>query len=621
MAEKGKSRKRSLAWTYFTDEGSNMAKCHVCSKLISYKGGATFNLTRHLRLMHTANSKAATSPKKLINIKKNIKRDKDDDEFIIEWFNVNGNGSPMVVPQKGSNSMILPTAATPGKLLSIKKSQDVDISLIEMLVKNFYPVEFVDSPHFKLFVSNISPSYQIPSRKNISTVLLPHLLEKTKATVRLSLESTSAVAITIDSWTSVINENFISLTGHFIDNEIALKTYLIECFRYDSKSSTEDLAKEIKRIVCEWQIEEKVVAIVSNNNEGIVEAIQMTGFNYIPCFAHNLDLMVEEMLKDVEEIIEKAKEIVEFFKCSPQARTDLNMVQTEMGEGILNLKQAVTTSWTATYDMLARLLRVKEPLTSTITMNYPHLKNLTSTDLLTIESVCELLRTFKEGAEEICNEKYISISKLVLLSQVLKKSCMKFLNKTTIPKNIRDLSKKLFVMLKEQIRQIEENEIFAEATILDPRFKRHGFADVDLFEKVKESIIAQTSTMCVIEEEIPSTSAIKEEPGLNSSIWEEFDAEVSSFIKNPDPAAGVLEMEKYLEEPLLPRQSNPFYWWHERQNIYPRLFHIVKTRLCIIGTCVPGELIYTKEGHALIERRNQLRGNKVPQIVFLNANI
>lgn len=45
-------RRKSLIWTTFTELEGSKAKCGLCSTIISFSGGATSNLSRHLRTKH-----------------------------------------------------------------------------------------------------------------------------------------------------------------------------------------------------------------------------------------------------------------------------------------------------------------------------------------------------------------------------------------------------------------------------------------------------------------------------------------------------------------------------------------------------------------------------------------
>jgi hypothetical protein len=52
MATNSRPRKRSKIWRYFTEQSDRTAKCNFCHKLMSFKGGNSCNLIRHLRRVH-----------------------------------------------------------------------------------------------------------------------------------------------------------------------------------------------------------------------------------------------------------------------------------------------------------------------------------------------------------------------------------------------------------------------------------------------------------------------------------------------------------------------------------------------------------------------------------------
>ena len=55
--------------------------------------------------------------------------------------------------------------------------------------------------------------------------------------------------------------------------------------------TAEYIADELKRmhITDEWNITEKVVAIVTDNAANIVAAVRLNGWRHVPCFAHTLN--------------------------------------------------------------------------------------------------------------------------------------------------------------------------------------------------------------------------------------------------------------------------------------------------------------------------------------------
>jgi hypothetical protein len=53
-----------------------------------------------------------------------------------------------------------------------------------------------------------------------------------------------------------------------------------------------------------------------------------------------------------------------------------------------------------------------------------------------------------------------------------------------------------------------------------------------------------------------------------------------------------------IAEPKLPRTSDLQSWWNEKKALYPRLYTVMKKRLCVVATSVPCEriLFHVKRG-------------------------
>ncbi|XP_047120336.1 E3 SUMO-protein ligase ZBED1-like [Schistocerca piceifrons] len=256
--------------------------------------------------------------------------------------------------------------------------------------------------------------------------------------------------------------------------------------------------------------------------------------------------------------------------------------------------------------MLRRIIDVKNSLTTVITLNYPDLPNLTAEDIASVTQACDLLKVFKDCTKEMSSENVVTASKVILLSRSLKKWCCKFVNNTEIHVDVQQMAEKLAEDLKRRFRNIEKNSIIAEATSLDPRFKLHGFSHKNSTQKVKLTLMRHC------DEHIHATAAISvPTTECTSSLWLEFDEVFSRPQRNPHPRAGtIVEVDKYLQEPLLQRQSSPLRWWSERLSVYPSLFVHVKIQLCIVATCTPCERGFSKAGHLTTDRRNSLTGKK-----------
>lgn len=116
------------------------------------------------------------------------------------------------------------------------------------------------------------------------------------------------------------------------------------------------------------KLENKVGAVVTDNAANILSAVQLRGWRSICCFAHLLNLTVQAGIGQISEIVQKVKNIVEYFKKSSQGLYKLQEIQKQMGILILKLKQDVPTRWNSIYDMLDRILKIKNKIIFTLAL-------------------------------------------------------------------------------------------------------------------------------------------------------------------------------------------------------------------------------------------------------------
>uniref|UniRef100_A0A2S2PPI5 Zinc finger BED domain-containing protein 1 n=1 Tax=Schizaphis graminum TaxID=13262 RepID=A0A2S2PPI5_SCHGA len=275
--------------------------------------------------------------------------------------------------------------------------------------------------------------------------------------------------------------------------------------------------------------------------------------------------------------------------------------------------------------MFQRFFELKTPLLSSLAdLNYD--VNLTSEDWQIISQSCNILKRFEEITIEMSSEKSVTISKTILFSQALSNYCHKLALEPQPILQLKSFISSLKSEIDTRFGDYEKNILMAEATFLDPRFKKYGFKNHIAFQEVKKSIINKGKTIIMgknVQQSnlstnlIPTSSINKED-----SIWNDFDLEVTDIVQSQDPKALIIiEVDKYLQEPIIARTNDPLKWWNENKNVYPSLFEIMKRRFCIQGTSVPSERIFSKSGQVVTEKRNRLTSKRVEQIIFLNSNL
>lgn len=297
---------------------------------------------------------------------------------------------------------------------------------------------------------------------------------------------------------------------------------------------------------------------------------------------------------------------------------------------IRSMIQDVVTRWNSTFFIFQRFLELKTPLLSALAdLNRDN--NLTSNDWEIIAKSCDILKRFNEITIEMSSEQSVTISKTVLFSQALCNYCNKLKSQHQTLPEIKNCIDKLSEQVNNRFSQAEKQILLAEATFLDPRFKKYGFQNNFAYQEVKTSILNKGKLILRQKHNIqrnntlhvPALSEpISVEMNKEDSIWNEFDSEVSEIIQSRDPTALIItEVDKYIQEPLIPRTEDPLKCWNENKNIYSTLFEIMKRRLCAQASSVPSERVFSKGGQIVTEKRSRLTSKKVEQIIFLNCNL
>jgi hypothetical protein len=102
--------------------------------------------------------------------------------------------------------------------------------------------------------------------------------------------------------------------------------------------------------------------------------------------------------------------------------------------------------------------------------------------------------------------------------------------------------------------------------LLDPRFKKYGLADPAAFEKTKAAITKAASHIVLnVQSDNDETSSGNNDHNDGSdndaqkdefSIWADYDNKTWSVFLNAT-AAGIVEVNRYIQEPIIKRSQNP----------------------------------------------------------------
>lgn len=376
------------------------------------------------------------------------------------------------------------------KRISNDMTKKIDRDLLDLFIASYQPFSLVEERAFKKFARWI-PGYQLPSRKTISTVMLPALYHQTKAELKMELgpECNYSVCLTTDLWTSRSNESYIAVTGHYMTDDFELKTILLDCRNFQDSHTSENIQEMLTNIVAEWGLTNKINFAVSDNAANIQKAINNIGWRHYGCYGHSLNLIVQDALITVQPILEKVKKIVRYFKRRSTALEKLLKAQMDDKADCIpkRLIQEVPTRWNSSFHMVQRFVELEQYVRATMAILKIDLLIITNEEWQLLSELTKILQPFDQATETISGEKYMTGSLVIVMTRCLLTVCDKF---TLEPfyEATKDVVYRLRTELVTRFGLVERSRTFSTCTFLDPRYKLSVFGDQNEAKNTKTHV-------------------------------------------------------------------------------------------------------------------------------------
>lgn len=206
------SKKKSVVWNHFTLEADKKyVTCNTCKKIYKFFGNTT-NLKEHLKRIH---------PLIQLQNEQNIFAHESEDASVPSTSSINAppptNASePSTIP---SQETIIPpppkrkrqirlTTREDQTQLTDKQIRDIDKSVVKMIVNDYQPMSIVEDSGFKGLCKKLNPNYALPSRKTLTTKLIPEHYNIIHSKVVEDLKHVDHISATTDYWQSEVIHKF-----------------------------------------------------------------------------------------------------------------------------------------------------------------------------------------------------------------------------------------------------------------------------------------------------------------------------------------------------------------------------------------------------------------------------
>ncbi|XP_022182002.1 zinc finger BED domain-containing protein 1-like [Myzus persicae] len=279
--------------------------------------------------------------------------------------------------------------------------------------------------------------------------------------------------------------------------------------------------------------------------------------------------------------------------------------------------------------MLDRFVELEDSIRGTLGLLDNPPQGLTSEQWVISKQLIQVLRPFEEATTAVSGSKYMTASIIQIIAQGLKNVCELMTQKLfSLP--VQNVLQKLISGMSHRDRwgTIELSKTLIQCTFLDPRFKDVSLS-TSLKQSTKNDIVELTASIIsasrvpnnAVREEIESIPQEHESDSNRISIWDSTDSKVAQVQPmGTVTSRALVEVQRYLEEAIQNRNSDPLKWWFENKHNHPYLSQLARNMLCALGTSVPCERVFSKAGQVLSDRRSSLSSKKVQMLLFLNYN-
>lgn len=488
-----------------------------------------------------------------------------------------------------------------------ESKQFSDTKLCWWIVKSCLPFNIVESNELKIYLKSLNSNYKLPNRNKVKQLIQELYIHKKDHVINF-LADVKWISLTTDGWKDISNQiSYIGITAHFIDNYQCNSICLTVNQMVDVSTSVNNV-KFIDETLNEFQIPiDKIVSITTDGGANYVAAGRTIGA-HISCIARRLNRVFDDIRKDSEldNLLNKVRNIVTLFRQSCTMMNKLRAERDRRGKPDLKLIHDVITRWNSTYVMLERYLEMESEISLVLVSESKRDNDLSDYEIDIVRDITKLLKHLFEMTVDISGEQYVTVSRVIpLVSSVL----ILIEKETPFSTIAVDLKRNLLKSFRERFSGLEKNNLFAYASLLDPRFKKIDFNST-------ECCMLRVSELNSLLTDVP-LSQNPSDIEIDDGIWKIHDTKMISSMNNLSGLDNGLK--HFLDSPVMPRCEDPLQFWKKNKDNWPQLHNLALKYLTAQATSVPSERLFSKAGSIITEKRNRLKPKNVNMLCLLSS--
>ena len=352
---------------------------------------------------------------------------------------------------------------------------------------------------------------------------------------------------------------------------------------------------------------------------------------HMRCAAHILNLIVKDGMSVMEKGIDKVRDSVAYWSATPKRHEKFEKMAAQMkGKYEKRIALDCKTRCNSTYTMLSTALLYQDVF-ERLASRAPCVPS--AEDWKFARELCDRLKMFYDVTEVLSGTKYVTANLFFPKICNIFMAIRKWLS-SDIPK-IEEMS----IKMKEKFNKYwsDVHGLMVVVVVLDPRYKLHLltalFLKIHGLESVAMESISKVKDLLynlVLEyqdtiEDVATTDGAETRPRAptlrDDEDWMDTFDDWMSKIPVVTSTYVRIELDLYLEEPLLPRTQDLdiIQWWQVAGLKYPTLRKIARDVLAIPVTTVASESAFSTSGRIISPHRSRLAPSMIEALMCMQA--
>ena len=531
------------------------------------------------------------------------------------------------------------------------RAKERHVGVLAMIVLDLQPFSVVSDPGFIYYSNRMDPHFKLASETYYRTCLSKAYEKGFKIVVdKVVKDDPVSVSCQLDGWSSY-RHGYMGLLINYITPAWKRVSICVGCAPFDTNHSGQNIGEWLDEKLSDWKVLDKTTVCVSDTASNMLKSMEYLP-NYMVhngCLNHILQLSIDdEILKKpaVKNIIMNLRAIANYASKSNLLSGFIRKVQKEAGiedNKILMMKQDCVTRWNSTYDMIERAVVLEEVVKKVLEDDHWKVKiknkdsspvRFSSQDWKLMKNVESVLKPFKESTlilskADACISQSIPVVASLLYT----------LKPSNCDTGVKDLKARLKRNLLDRVGSLEESDIHAIATLLDPRYKNCVFRDEqcakDAEGKLLDLLKSEIETAALVDDGINEADGSAEvvEDSNNNRQESGLFAAMRAIKKKPrnegstDKESVDEVLKEFISDGLVDLDVKPLSWWAKYQEKAGG--SVAKLSLCKLAkkyltpppTSTNCERLFAIAGQVMDEKRANLLPERLDMILFLRENI